>query len=495
MTTLKRLPPQKSIFAFALTCALIMMSGCGPEPTFIAIDPPAPVPSIRTELVSRTESNIGLQFDIPHERIKQLVEQGVPMRIDSNGAIKQELTRLVLDDYYKYWFERKEMNISLHDNTVEVAVPLKGQIECGGNISLLWGSITKHVQETADIEGTLRAKVALSMTNDYDLTAAPTIDLDLNKAEITIDLPRPIPDATIGIKTLIHDEFKKIAPKIAEEALSKAVKELAIRKRIDSAWNELHTVRTLSEQPKVWLIIDPTEIRLRPLNFSPNPVPVAASVAAHTIVRVQEQNPTPRNKPLPGLVLDPNLINKISLRLPIQASLAPISNELNTKVAGQKSEFKNFGFKIEYKSARLETSGDRVICAIDLEAKHEKSKQSASGTIFATGILRYDPSTETASIRDFDLDLATRNFLLSKVSWLVIDTVLEPIKKDLKFNIRPLLDIAKAKANEELTKNNIDTPFKLNVKIESLSVEDLTIANSQAFVLVNAEGTAQANLQ
>lgn len=480
------------IVIFIALCATVwLLVSCKPDDRPIVLDPPAPKLDVQDSIVTSSVSQVGTAITITQQTIRDLVEQSIPHRIDSNGRIQKELTHWVIDDYYKYWFERGAINLTFNEHSITFEMPIKGQIEGGGNIyvDMPWPvpDIRKHIQETANIGGKITGQVDLAIGADFNIICVPHFELVLDRSELAIFTGK-----TFDLKKQTYEYFNATVPLLVQKAANKAIEEFNLRKKIETAWSKLNCVNTISETPPTYVVITPKELRIKPISFNSEPIQVVLSIIANTAVKIQNAPPQPSlNGPLPNLVFDPNLTNTMNLQVPVQASLETITAQLNKMVAGRQILIPEAKTEVAIKSATLLTAGSMVICALDVDATNKALNKKASGTIYLTGHLALT-TTNKLSLTGLDFDIKTHDWLVTSANWLLHRTIVDQIRNGTDFDTTALLETARNDLNTELQKLAEDKALSLNLSVDKVTVDDIKVARGQAYVMFNITGTSHA---
>lgn len=452
----------------------------------IKLDPPQPLPgAVGSELTTNTESQVGMDLAISHERLRQLAEASVPKELDSGGNINQELTNWIVDDWYRYHFTRGPIALGFRDNVLDYSVPIGGTLTGGGKVNL--GLFKFKVQETADIDATVRGSITLNAGTDYSVTAVPSVSLECRKAKIVIN---HFPDISVCGK--VTEAFNDKVPAIAQKAISAALVDLRLREKVDALWQQLSSARQITDQPSTWIVIEPAEVRLRPLNLSPDPIMLGFGVRAHTSVKVQNSEPKVVKKPLPGLVIDPAISNAFNLRVPIHASLETLMQTLRTELVGKTYDLSK-DTSLTIKDLVVGTSGERIVFGVDIDAINRLLKKSASGRIWLIGDLTYDKSISELKVEKIDFEQKTHDLLVNVAAWLLHDTIKNELQSKAHYNAKVEIDKAKETANELIAaKSKPDGPFTVEMKVDKLDLESLNVSSGELFAFFTAEGHATA---
>jgi hypothetical protein len=290
--------------------------------------------------------------------------------------------------------------------------------------------------------------------------------------------------------------FDEKVPEIAQSVLKDAVQKLQIKNKAQAAWKQMFVAKQASDSPPAWVVLTPTRLRMKPLNFNSDPIQVSFAVDARTFVIVAKDQPKIPVSPLPKLILDPKLDGKVNLNLPVAASVDSLSDRLNKELKDKRVPVGENGVVV-LKAVKVGTKGDKIICAVDIDASAPKLSRNLTGTVYLAGKLHYDPATSVIKIEDLNWDAQTKNALVQNAAWLLHDSVLNAVREKANFDAAPVIASAKDQANTILKEklSELKGPVSVNVNLNSVKLEQIKVENNQAFAFFSATGQAQGTLQ
>jgi hypothetical protein len=232
-------------------------------------------------------------------------------------------------------------------------------------------------------------------------------------------------------------------------------------------------------------------LKMKPLNLSSDPMKLSFGVDAKTFVVVQPTPPVVAAKPLPKLVFDRTLTDDVNVNLPVVASVDSLSQRLNNELKGKQIPVAEDG-TVLVKSVKVGTKGDKIICALDIDASAPKVNGKMSGTVYLAGTLKYDPATQVLKIDGLDWDAQTKNALVQNSAWLMHDSVLNAVRDKAQFDAAPVIASATTQANAILKSKlaEMNGPIALNVNVDSIKLQQIRVENSQAYAFFSATGQA-----
>ena len=137
--------------------------------------------------------------------------------------------------------------------------------------------------------------------------------------------------------------------------------------------------------------------------------------------------------------------------------------------------------KIKVEKVELWSKEGRMIIALGLSG-------SLSGTIYLTGIPKYDPVNKEIYFENLDYVLNTKGLLTKAANWLLQGYIIRKIQESCRYSIRPNLEEGKKNLLPYL--NNF-SPIKgvfVNGSIEELEFEKIELTNDLIIAFINGKG-------
>lgn len=452
----------------------------------VPLDAPQEDVPMVAEIPAEAVSKIGFTLAIPQARVRELVGNAVPKTMASGGPMKKEITQFLQDEWFDFNFQRGDVGLKFHDNVVSFSVPIQGSVTAGGTVGI--GPLERQIQKTVDIAGTVSGDIKLAVSKDYSVKASPTVHFNCQQAQVDFG---PFPP--ISLCDPISHVFDEKAPPIAQNAANQAVQKLGLKKKIEDAWKQMFIVKEAVDSPPTWVEVVPQNLVMKPLNLSSDPLQLSFGADAKTFVVVQKTPPVVAAKPLPKLVFDPKLTNEVDINLPIAAPVDSLSNRLDKELKGKQIPVGDQGV-VTINGVKVGTKGDKVICALDINAVAPKAGNAGvAGTVWLGGKLNYDPATSVIKIVDLDWDAQTKSApVVQNAAWLMHDEVLNAVREKASFDAAPVIAQAKDQANAILKDklSEIKGPVAIDVKVDSIKLEEMRVQNSRAYAFFSARGQA-----
>jgi hypothetical protein len=174
-----------------------------------------------------------------------------------------------------------------------------------------------------------------------------------------------------------------------------------------------------------------------------------------------------------------------------EASVAALATYENAGVVMTKNfkdkVFEAKGKKFKVEKTELWTKEDKVIIALDLTG-------SIKGTVYLSGIPKYDPADESIYFADLDYVLDTKNILLKTANWMAGNLILNKLVSLCRFPMRENLDLAKESLLFYMTNYSPMEGVYVNGQINSFEFEKLEINNSAIIAFLKIKGKVSTSI-
>ena len=210
-----------------------------------------------------------------------------------------------------------------------------------------------------------------------------------------------------------------------------------------NAWNQLHGVQRLSDQPPTWLMVDPVSLRGKNPRAEADGLHVAMGIDAYLSTHVQQSAPIPpKPEAFPNLEVVPNIAGSYKLSVPIRASVEEINQQLDSLI-GEEFNFEATGRTIIAKliGGRVYTNGPDLVVYTEVRAA-----KALFGVLpirigaYLNGTPKYDVNSTTVHLAPFSYDADTNNLLLDKAEWFFRGSIRENLQAALRVNIGEEID-------------------------------------------------------
>lgn len=391
----------------------------------------------------------------------------------------EEIPKVLTDKHERKRWKTRVLGIKMSTSAnIRTYVERTGPVRIAGRGERLRMAIPIFFKARAKLRGAIRPSVStdgnltvfadllLGFTEDWQ----PRVDVDPSfewseKPEIDLG------PFDVRISDLVGDELEDLLEDKAQDLEEDAREELAIIKEAEEEWAELHEPRELSDDPPVWLRIDPQEVFLKPIRSDQENVYLGFGITARLSTSVgPKPEPSPL-KPLPPLRQDLPAEQGFAIHLPVFAGYKDIDEELNENYVGRAIELGQGG-ALTPSNFEVYASAGNLVLGVSFAARTPGRILDTRGTVYLTGKPVFDQETEELRIENFRFTRLVDNPLVRTATWVLQDTLREELKQRLVFNLAEQVADAKTDLNEYLNQP-LDEHFALRGNIEKLTITDI----------------------
>jgi len=392
--------------------------------------PPPPPPNLERSVVN-------MEVSLSAEELALLVDQTFPPVIAREGGWDDSAPFPGRDDLrflyrlhrggFRYQMRQDRLELTFNDIRYRIWARRPGteQVEEGGCGH--GADPPKRIQVVAH--------TAVSWSDAWRLNPQTSFD-----PPVFVDPCRLQPlniDATPMLQSLVQSRLSVLA-----ETIDRKIDEHnAGKQRASVIWKKLQEPVELT--PNRWLALNPVDARVGPVG-SDGGLLVKTSVNLIMEPKILDSKPPAQDRPLPSLQLAPATMGGSRLLYQVFADYAKINGRLERMLVGQNID-NPVGEPITITGVELYGSGSKLIVAI-------KVKDGVNGTLYLTGVPRFDEPSRSIKFRDLDFTLETKNRLARKAAGFWRDTLIEKMESDIFVDLDEPLMLMQTRLNEALTR-------------------------------------------
>ena len=420
----------------------------------------------------------------------------LPILLDLK-AISNDLNALYLE---KYYFDDSYENNG-HDHlkvTVLKRAPL--HISAFGN----------HVFLSAPmrLEGNYRInKKVLGMNVAYDqgfkfnltvdVQTLPVFDKNWNlklnsKSNISWeDLPN---FEVAGLQVDFPKMFGRIIQGQVDKITTQLDQEIAntvdLRKLVNDGWRQVIQPIRIDTLTNSWLIMRPKQVFYTQLEGFDSLAKI--NLGLYSVIEiVSGYKPlADTTSVLPYLYQTNKLDDKINLMLNAEISFDQINQIIQQQLIGKSIKLESKEYSINILDAKVFGHADKIIVGVNLIGKLKRGAltKKIKGIVYFEGTPVYNIPKQTISIKNFGLDVQTKDVLLKSASWLANSKLFKSsIESKLEFSIAKELQDALKMANEAVNKQ-YGKKLQFNGAINQIMPTDVFLTPNAVRVNIKAVG-------
>jgi hypothetical protein len=446
--------------------------------THTTIAPPAPPagPEIHADIPAAT-SHLQLPASFNTVRLRDLIDQALNPKTISGTA----------NDDWKIDYTLNIGNISLSTdpaaNHVLLTLPFSGHVQVERSV------LGVHVGVGSDGSGT--GKVSASPIFKEDWSIDPRADISVSVP--TWNVHTALGD--VGVAGLVEGKARDALNANRGKIEAAIANELKLHDKVEQYWNKLPTVIKVSDEPPTWVRIKPQSVGVKKLQYTANAIKSGVELSLEAAAFLSNSAPEKQTAPLPNLTVKDELSNSFSIIFPIQAAYDVINSQLSAAIAKNSLTIPDVDAWVRFTSCTIEPYGSGMLLKVNFNGK--KGWLSwVSGHLYFTAKAHFDPTSEQLTFEDLVYTAETNSALLTVANWLISPLILDELKKGAVVNIAPEMKRAKDKANQQFERLKAGlSGVSANVNLSELKIANMVFTKEGPIVVIQAEGTMDAELQ
>lgn len=341
--------------------------------------------------------------------------------------------------------------------------------------------------------GTTQLGVALYKTQEFNFNGAITLmsSIKLNnwklktKTEFKTIVWKESPSVSafgkdVSITYLINPAIQLFKSKI-EKAIDEAIeKSLDFKPNVLDALEKIATPSEMSPEYESWLRIVPTELYATEAQLKGQSIEMQMGLKCTIETLIGKQPAKIFNKD--KMVLKPvtKMPDNFTANIVAVSTYADASKIITKNFEGQ--EFASGKRKVKVGKVALWHKNDRIVIALDLTG-------SLTGTIYLTGLPKYNEATKEIYFDNLDYAIDTKSSLIRTANWLASGTILKKIEESCRYSLQPNLEEGKKTMVNYLSNFSPMPGVFVNGKMGDIKFTEVQLTNKAilAFLTVNGK--------
>jgi hypothetical protein len=341
--------------------------------------------------------------------------------------------------------------------------------------------------------GTTQLGVALYKTQEFNFNGAITLmsSIKLNnwklktKTEFKSIVWKESPSVSafgkdVSITYLINPAIQLFKSKI-EKAIDEAIeKSMDFKPNVLDALEKIATPSEMSPEYESWLRIVPTELYATEAQLKGQSIEMQMGLKCTIETLIGKQPAKIFNKD--KMVLKPvtKMPDNFTANIVAVSTYADASKIITKNFEGQ--EFASGKRKVKVGKVALWHKNDRIVIALDLTG-------SLTGTIYLTGLPKYNEATKEIYFDNLDYAIDTKSSLIRTANWLASGTILKKIEESCRYSLQPNLEEGKKTMVNYLSNFSPMPGVFVNGKMGDIKFTEVQLTNKAilAFLTVNGK--------
>jgi hypothetical protein len=144
-------------------------------------------------------------------------------------------------------------------------------------------------------------------------------------------------------------------------------------------------------------------------------------------------------------------------------------------------EFGSGSRKVKVMNVALWHKNDKIVIALDLTG-------SLTGTIYLTGLPKYDEATKEVYFENLDYAIDTKSSLIRTANWLASGTILKKMEQLCRYSLQPNLNEGKETMLKYLSNFSPMPGVFLNGRMGDIKFTEIQLTNKAILAFLNVSG-------
>lgn len=443
-----------ALFVLGIGGLLLATKFIGPR--IISVSAPTGQPIGEFDTPRPETSLFAVDIAIPLSMLAETANAQAPERLQ--GQEQKNFHKRVKDGGYAYDIVRGKIEFQNQGNGLAFGAAIEGAAVISGKIDAK--ILTIPVNSRVELGGLVGGKLSPVIEPNWQVNPNLIPYLQLSKANLNIGGL-----GGIDISELLSGSLSGFVQREAQKLTPALKNRFDLRSEVSELWAQAFLSEQVSDDPPVWLNVDPKLILLSPIDYSiPEQLGVTVAIQSETFLTNREPQAIAKIA-LPNLQPIPEPV-PTDLKVPIVVSMA----ELNEVLAKEDIDIDTgFGTSIEISNLEAEV-GQEGLMNLKLAIKAENSSfgRGIAGDIWVKGRPLIDYEKQTLGFSDVDLTVETRDKLTSSAAWLLDELLVKGIESQIRVDLNDY----KEELDEEVQKaiQSADLPEGIDVSLEDLEV-------------------------
>jgi len=289
----------------------------------------------------------------------------------------------------------------------------------------------------------------------------------------------------IAITYLINPALKIFKSKIEKSIDENIEKSLDFKPEVLNVLETMSVPFLMSDAYETWLRVVPIELYVTnaSLNKESISMEMGLKCTIETFIGKIPEKIFDKNK----IVLKPvaKMPNKVTANIVSVSTYRDASKVVTKNFYGQ--EFGDGKRKVTVQKVEMWHKKGKIIIALDLLG-------SINGTIYLSGLPKYNSETFEIYFEDLEYVLDTKNALLKTANWLAKGIILKKIQESCIYSIKPNLDEGKQNILNYMTNYSPIKGVYVNGNIDEFKFESIKLTNKAILAIISTSGQVNVTI-
>lgn len=415
------------------------------------------------DLPAPTPSTISIPLKIKMKELKELINKQLEEGsfVETNGEQTGDKRLGVIIK------KAADIDLEVFSNRIRYRVPL--DLDIAYDLSLTTAKAKGQLE--LDFSSSFRIDSAWNLVTETQLSSHRW----LNEPKLNLGI------VSLPISSISNYVIRRSQAMIEQGIDDAVAQELNLASYVTDAWNQLQKPILASEEYQAWLQINPTDLRMTPLQTSDEEI--AATITLEALPRIVFGPTAPSALPaiFPPFRYDDRPAAEKNFQLDIGSLVTYTEAE---RLAGESvlnETFESGGRSLTVNDIKLFGNNGKLIIEL-------ATTGSYNGKIYLSGIPEYDNRQNRLEIKQLDFTLETKSFLTKTASWLFKSTLKRKIQDNLNEVVTENLDSMRLQIEEQLSNQELAPGINLKGELDQLALGSTFLTPEGIEIVVSITG-------
>jgi len=285
---------------------------------------------------------------------------------------------------------------------------------------------------------------------------------------------------------IIQGQVDKITTQLDQEIANT----VDLRKVVLDSWKQAIQPIRIDAATNSWLLIRPKQVFYTQLEGFDSLAKI--NLGLYSVIEIVSgfKPLSDTTSVLPYLYQTNKLDDKINLMLNAEISFDQINQTIQQQLIGKIIKLESKEYNLDILDAKVFGNTDKILIGVNVTGKVKRGvlAKKIKGIVYFEGTPVYNIQKQTISVKNFELNIQTKDILLKSASWLANSKLFKSnIESKLEFSIAKELQDAMKIANESVNKP-YGKKLQLNGVINQITPTDVFVTPNAVRVNIKATG-------
>lgn len=438
-------------------------------------------PMVVAEQAPEDTSYLSTPLVIPTQLIEDKINTAIRQDLINDNDFDNDLKKSGHRDHVKMQVRRLG-NIQLRwkNNTATCTVPLGILVE-RRLINLSKLIPTDKIASKLDFALQLTFDIDVEVNEDWRLVT------DVRFKEMSWLSDAKVLWGTVNLKKPVQKRLMAEMPNLEANIEQEIYHKVRLDRPVQKVWCKLQKPIALNKANKViWLQFRPLSIELGRITTQGDNMLVETRIHATTKTLVGAQPVWSVDSVLPRLQIRRALPDTAQVVMRSELDMADLNVVLNQQLAGKAFEVK--GRKINIEQVAVRGCGSDVVMSIQVNGDF-------NGTVHLRGQPHFEPSTQHISIRNFDYEMASSQFLIEGADWLLHSTFKDYAQSQLSLPLSEKLQQLPQRIERGIEQGKAGKKLDFDIQSWTFKPQSVVVEGGQLTTMVAADARVRIEIE